>query len=129
MSESVSIDEARRLAKAAKRTSLQDKFLAAWKATGWPMPEAEYRFHPVRKWRFDFAWPALMLAVECNGGEFIGGRHSRATARVSEYDKLNEAIRLGWRVLQFGTLHCKAMDDVVRTVQEVMAELSKRKAV
>ncbi|HAT10302.1 MAG TPA: hypothetical protein DCS97_06855, partial [Planctomycetes bacterium] len=29
---------------------------------------AEHRFHPTRKWRFDFARPDIHLAIEIDGG-------------------------------------------------------------
>ncbi|MEQ3161647.1 hypothetical protein AAA214_00660 [Parabacteroides goldsteinii] len=38
---------------------------------------AEYRFHPGRDWRFDFAIPSHRVAVEVEGGAFNGGRHIR----------------------------------------------------
>jgi hypothetical protein len=38
------------------------------RAAGLPEPIREYRFAPSRRWRFDFAWPAAMLAVEVEGG-------------------------------------------------------------
>ena len=28
----------------------------------------EYRFHPTRKWRFDYAWPENKIALEVEGG-------------------------------------------------------------
>jgi very-short-patch-repair endonuclease len=63
--------------------------------------EREYRFHPRRRWRFDFAWPRQRLAVECDGGQWAprGGRHNSDRDR----EKLNEAARLGWRVLRFSS--------------------------
>ena len=30
--------------------------------------EKEFKFHPKRKWRFDYAFPFLMIAVEVDGG-------------------------------------------------------------
>ena len=38
-----------------------------------PEPEREYRFAPPRRWRFDFAWPAAMLALEVEGGVWSTG--------------------------------------------------------
>ena len=38
---------------------------------------AEYRFHPSRDWRFDFAIPSHRVVVEVEGGAFNGGRHIR----------------------------------------------------
>jgi very-short-patch-repair endonuclease len=65
------------------------------------IPVAEYRFHPTRKWRFDFAWPTERLAVEVNGGAFAsgGGRHTRGAGFRSDAEKLSEAAILGWRVI------------------------------
>lgn len=31
-------------------------------------PQLQYKFHPTRKWAFDFAWPEVMLGVEVDGG-------------------------------------------------------------
>ena len=66
---------------------------------GLPAYEREYRFHPTRKWRFDFSFRDAMVAVEIDGGQWQahGGRH----ARDSDREKHNEAARLGWRVLRF----------------------------
>lgn len=71
------------------------------RAAGLPEPEIEVRFHPVRRWRFDFAWPALQLAVEVDGGTWVGGRHNRGAGYERDCEKLNAAALLGWRVLRF----------------------------
>jgi hypothetical protein len=68
-------------------------------AAGLPMPIAEFRFAPPRRWRFDFAWPDQKLALECQGGLFSGGRHVRGAALLKEHEKLNAAAAFGWRVL------------------------------
>jgi very-short-patch-repair endonuclease len=67
-----------------------------------PEPEKEYRFHPVRKWRFDYAWPgSTMIAIEVDGGQWVNGRHQRGKGYEADCEKLNEATRLGWRVFRF----------------------------
>lgn len=63
----------------------------------------EHRFAPPRKWRFDVAWLKQKVAIEINGGIFRRGRHSRGAGQVKDFEKLNEAQRLGWVVFQFGT--------------------------
>lgn len=71
---------------------------ALCKADGLPEPVFEYRFAPPRRWRFDAAWPDRKLAVEVQGGLFMGGRHSRGGALRKEHEKLNTAASMGWRV-------------------------------
>lgn len=65
-----------------------------------PEPQAEYRFHPERKWRLDYAWPDARVGVEVNGnawGVKGGGRHGKA----ADLEKMNAAQALGWAVFQF----------------------------
>ena len=66
-----------------------------------PPPIAEYRFAPPRRWRFDFAWPDLMTAVEFEGGVWSGGRHTRGKGFENDCEKYNEAAARGWRVYRF----------------------------
>ena len=61
----------------------------------------EHRFHPTRRWRFDFAWPSRMIAAEIEGGTWAGGRHTRGSGYEKDCEKYNEAVRLGWSVLRF----------------------------
>ena len=68
---------------------------------GLPAPEREYRFDPKRRWRFDFAWPSLKLAVEIEGGVWIRGRHVRPVGYLADLEKYNRAVVLGWRVLRY----------------------------
>lgn len=63
--------------------------------------EREYRFHDTRKWQFDFAWPTYRLAVECEGGVYAGGRHTRGKGFEEDCTKYNTATTLGWRVYRF----------------------------
>ena len=67
---------------------------------GLPPPVLEYEFHKKRKWRFDFAWPDLMLALEIDGGTWIEGRHNQKVGFVNDLEKFNEANLLGWCVLR-----------------------------
>ena len=48
-----------------------------FKSMGIPAPVTELKFHPSRKFRFDYAWPEHRVAVEINGGAWSGGRHTR----------------------------------------------------
>ncbi len=65
--------------------------------------EPEYRFHPKRKWEFDFAVPSLKIAVEIEGGIFAGKRlgHSSGAGIKRDMEKYNAAQLLGWRVFRY----------------------------
>ncbi len=85
-------------------SKLADRFLMQLVAGGLPRPEQEYHFaphvngKPVRRWRFDFAWPADRVAVEIQGGTWVGGRHGSGVGIEQDAEKLNAAIAIGWRV-------------------------------
>ena len=66
---------------------------------GLPEPVFEHRFDPVRKWRFDVAFPVYRVALEIQGGLFVQGRHSRGAALLKEHEKLNAAAAADWVVL------------------------------
>jgi hypothetical protein len=68
---------------------------------GLPIPQREFIFHKRRKWRFDLAWPELLIAVEVEGGVWVGGRHVRAEGYEADCEKYNEAQLSGWMVLRF----------------------------
>ena len=68
---------------------------------GLPTPEREYRFDSQRRWRFDFAWPDIKLAVEVEGGIYSHGRHSRGKGMEADMEKYNAAAIAGWRLLRF----------------------------
>lgn len=59
---------------------------------------AEWPFHPTRKWRFDYAYPELKIAIEVDGGIFIGGRHSGGVGQLKDMEKGNAACAMGWYV-------------------------------
>lgn len=63
----------------------------------------EHRFHPERKWRFDYAIPDLKIAVEVDGAVWTGGRHNRAAGYIADMEKLNTAASMDWLVLRFTT--------------------------
>lgn len=64
------------------------------------VPQAEYRFHDTRRWRFDFAWPDVMVACEIEGGRWTQGAHVRGAHFESDLEKYNEAALLGWLLIR-----------------------------
>lgn len=65
--------------------------------------EREYRFAPPRLFRFDIALPNVGLAIECEGGTWSNGRHTRGAGYAKDTEKYNLAVLRGWRVLRFVT--------------------------
>jgi len=61
---------------------------------------AEYRFHPARRWRFDFAWPEKRVALEIEGGTWTHGAHVRGKRYEQDCEKYNAAALRGWRVFR-----------------------------
>jgi very-short-patch-repair endonuclease len=86
-------------------------------APGWV---AEHRFHPPRRWKFDFANPALKVAIEVDGGCWIGGRHSRGSGQTKDMEKGNQACVDGWFVCHFTPQHIK--DGTLVTIMRQLIE-------
>jgi hypothetical protein len=61
-------------------------------------PFREVAFSPSRRWRFDFAWPDVMVALEIEGGVWSGGRHARGPGFIADCEKYNASAALGWVV-------------------------------
>lgn len=129
----------RRLRIPRGRSGLENGFIAVWHSQGerllgrisgrltknpLPAPETEYVFHPTRLWRFDFAWPARKLAVEIEGGQWGGGRHTTGSGLQSDCEKINAAQLLGWMVLRYTTSDLQKRP--VQVIEEVMAALRAR---
>lgn len=92
-------------AKALKAASL---FPALCAAHGLPEPEPEFKFHPRRKWRWDFAWIAEKVALEIQGALWTQGRHSRGTGYLADNEKANAGVILGWRLLRVSPAEIKS---------------------
>lgn len=109
--------------KQPKVSKLEKKFLEEWEKTGLPLPTAEYRFHPVRRFRADFAWPELRLLVECEGGTWNGGRHVSGSGFADDCEKYNAAVELGYFVLRYPKIDSEAIAQVARVYRKLDREL------
>lgn len=82
-------------------------------AYGLPLPETEYRFHPKRRWRFDYAWPEHKVAVEYEGLVSQKSRHITLTGYTRDCEKYSRAAVMGWKVIRY----------TVMTPEDTLADL------
>jgi very-short-patch-repair endonuclease len=103
------------------KSSLEETLLLLIKADNLPQPEREYRFHPTRKWRFDFAYPERKIGIECEGGTWAKSRHTTGSGYRGDCEKYNAASILGWRVLRF-TRDMIESGEAIETIRQVLEE-------
>lgn len=97
--------------KLSRSKLIGQKFADQVRERGLPEPDREYVFAGElgRRWRFDFAWPASLIALEIEGlvvmkvgGELVvKGRHASIKGFKDDCEKYAWAACLGWRVLRF----------------------------
>jgi very-short-patch-repair endonuclease len=92
--------EAEKQLAAEAKKRLARAFETEWRRCDGPELEKEYRFHPVREWRFDYALPPLKIAVEVEGAVWSNGRHTRGSGFIKDCIKYNSAAALGWTVFR-----------------------------
>lgn len=116
--------EVKVIAKHSRKAQLEQRFVEAWYRLfpRLPRPQMQYKFHPKRQWKFDFAWDDLgtMIAVEIDGGSFVNGGHNRPVQQAKDYEKSREAVKLGWRVLRYNTIDMKDAEAVATEVAEMI---------
>jgi hypothetical protein len=66
--------------------------------------QAEYRFHPVRRWRFDWAFPDQKIAIEWEGITSFKSGHLTLGGYTANCEKYNWAAILGWKVIRVTAL-------------------------
>ena len=94
---------ARQVFRDAKPPSrLEKRFETLWKGLSGPPLEREFRSHPVRRWRADFAHLPSRTLIEIEGGIYVNGRHNRASGFAADLEKYLEATLAGWRVVRLG---------------------------
>jgi hypothetical protein len=99
------------------KSTLEEELLLQFTAAGIETPAREYKFHKTRRWKFDFYWPSIKVACECEGGVWIRGRHNRPQGFISDCEKYSEAALMGICVIRVTEKHIKdgvALDMVKR---------------
>lgn len=71
--------------------------------------EEELQFSQERKFRFDWAIPALMIAIEYEGIYSAKSRHTTNIGFNRDVEKYNLAAQLGWRVIRFTANNYKTL--------------------
>jgi hypothetical protein len=113
----------RRRSRVADRVTEKDALVASLvveiELAGLPSPVREHRFHPVRRWRLDLAWPDRRVYVEVHGGTWLGahvdpltgqarkGAHSTGRGQRRDFEKQNAAVLLGWHPIVVTTDMCR----------------------
>ena len=85
---------------AREPSELEATFETLWRQLDGPELTPEYRFHDERKWRFDFAEPGTLVAIELEGGVYTNGRHVRPAGFTGDCHKYNAATADGWAVFR-----------------------------
>jgi very-short-patch-repair endonuclease len=94
-------DELNKALAKSKREKLEKKFLFVWKALKGPALAREQHFDPNRKFRFDFCHTLSSVAIEVEGGQWIGGRHNTGAGFQRDAEKYFFAtVKHGWTVVR-----------------------------
>ncbi len=110
--------------KQPKTSSLEARFLLLWKALHGPELEREYRFHPKRRWRADFAHLESRVLIEIEGGVWTRGRHVTPRGFQSDAEKYLTATLNGWSVLRLtdAQLTTEIMIDIIGYVRQRLSQ-------
>jgi hypothetical protein len=91
---------------------------------GVPEPTKEYKFHPTRRWKLDWAWPSIFLGVEIHGGVYAGGRHTNGQGFTNDREKMNEAALCGFLVIEITTQQLKELHRAADWIEAAYKRLS-----
>lgn len=110
----------RTVSKLFKKKSLEKNWIAetlfAWcNARLLPLQE-EYKFHPKRKWRFDWCIEPLKVAFEYEGIYSEQSRHTNRKGYSRDTEKYNAAVALGWRVFRYTAATFKNLEKDLKSL-------------
>lgn len=86
--------------KAIRTKQREQIFFKKLNDNGIEMPEKEFVFHKKRKWRFDYCFVKLGIAIEIEGAVWQNGRHTRGSGFIKDMEKYNEAAIYGYSLLR-----------------------------
>lgn len=81
-------------------------FFSILKSLGLPEPISEYKFHPKRRWRMDYAFVEKKISIEIDGGAWMSlhgkkSRHFHGNGAILDMEKHSAAAELGWKILRY----------------------------
>lgn len=98
------------------KSDLERQFETIWRQLDGPDLISEYRFHPTRKWRIDYALPEISFGIEIEGGLWGQGRHNRAQGYTNDCEKYNAATAAGWRIYRITSLMFDDPDTYIKPI-------------
>ena len=75
----------------------------------------EYRFHEVRRWRLDWCFPDIKLAIEYEGIFSAKSRHTSIKGFTGDCDKYNSAQLQGFTVLRYTAMNYRNIIEDINT--------------
>lgn len=113
---------------AANRGKHHKAIAEAVRLAGFPIPTMEYKFHPDRKWRFDYCWlvagknGTVKIAIEVNGGGGRG-RHNTVIGATKDAEKINAAVVMGWKVLIYTVVSIKDVEQIANDLRMLLTSV------
>jgi len=84
----------------------------------------EYKFLEDRRFRFDYAIPDKMIAIEYEGVMGGNSRHTNRFGYTKDTEKYNLAAINGWKVLRYTALNINDLEKDLKKVLSVNNEAS-----
>lgn len=86
--------------RAAAKDSIDRRFIEYVKVSLGLDVIAEFKFHPTRRWRNDYAILSHGIIIEVEGGAWIGGRHTSGYGFLNDMVKYNEVTCMGYKLIR-----------------------------
>lgn len=80
----------------------------------------EFQFHPGRKYRFDWAFLEIKVAIEYEGIHSAKSGHTTVDGYNKDTEKYNYAVEFGWEVLRYTA-------STINNIENDLAAIKKRK--
>lgn len=98
-------------------------FTGYWRAARGPELQEEYRFHPARKWRADYAHLPTKVLIELEGGIYFRSRHTSTAGFQEDARKYNAAVAGGWALFRLPSGFTREdVQQIIQYIQEKQGE-------